>query len=38
MEIISKIFYFLADLHENTGWDPAVGAAFREIGDLLAAI
>lgn len=31
--MISKIFYFLADLHDKTGWDPDVGAAFRNIGD-----
>lgn len=31
--MISRIFYFLADLHDKTGWDPDVGAAFRNIGD-----
>ena len=31
--MISKIFYFLADLHSITGWDPAVGEAFKNIGD-----
>lgn len=30
---ISSIFYFLADLHARTGWDPDVGAAFKKIGD-----
>ena len=29
---ISSIFYFLADLHAKTGWDPDVGAAFKKIG------
>lgn len=31
--MISTIFYFLADLHSITGWDPAVGEAFKNIGD-----
>ena len=36
--MISNIFYFLADLHEKTGWDLAVAEVFREIGDQFAAI
>ena len=34
--MISTIFYFLADLHIKTGWDPAVGEAFKNIGDQFA--
>ena len=30
---ISSIFYFLADLHDKTGFDPDVGTALRKIGD-----
>lgn len=34
--MISNIFYFLAGLHSKTGWDPAVGEAFENIGNLFA--
>lgn len=33
--MISNIFYFLADLHSMTGWDPAVGETFGEIAKWL---
>ena len=35
MEYIANIFQFLADLHKNTGWDPAVGEIFQKIADAL---
>lgn len=35
--MLSNIFYALGALHTKTGWDPAVGAVFTEIGDALAA-
>ena len=35
--MLSNIFYALGALHTETGWDPAVGAVFTEIGDALAA-
>lgn len=34
---LSKIFEALGALHTKTGWDPAVGAVFTEIGKALAA-
>ena len=34
--MLSKIFIALGDLHTKTGWDPAVGAVFTEIGEALA--
>lgn len=35
--MLSKIFIALGALHTETGWDPAVGAVFTEIGEALAA-
>lgn len=35
--MLSNIFKALGALHTETGWDPAVGAVFTEIGDALAA-
>ena len=35
MEQIAKIFQFLADLHTETGWDPAVGQMFQDIANEL---
>lgn len=33
--MISSIFYALAKLHTDTGWDVAVGETFKKIGDEL---
>ncbi len=35
--MISNIFYALAKLHIDTGWDVAVGETFQKIGDELKA-
>lgn len=35
--MLSNIFYALGVLHTETGWDPAVGAVFTEIGKALEA-
>ena len=35
MDIIIGIFQFLADLHTQTGWDPAVGEIFQKIAEEL---
>ena len=34
--MISGIFYALAKLHIDNGWDKAVGETFQKIGDELA--
>ena len=35
--MLSNIFKALGALHAETGWDPAVGAVFTEIGEALEA-
>lgn len=35
MEHIAKIFQFLAELHINNNWDPAVGEIFQKIANAL---
>lgn len=32
---LAGIFQFLADLHTQTGWDPAVGEMFQNIANEL---
>ena len=32
---LGNIFLFLADLHTETGWDPAVGQMFQDIANEL---
>lgn len=33
--ILVNIFEFLAELHTQTGWDPAVGDMFQKIANAL---
>ena len=35
-EFLIKVVGFIGGLHGDTGWDPAVGEAFKNIGDQFA--